>query len=351
MFGILSAASTKPNYSGSRAPMPLVVIEYYAGLTGLEFYAAGGTEIAAFESVSASGAVLANDPQSVHNLVDGVNRTCNECNMWAAPFVKGKPLTATLKFTNVVSVATIRVWNYNSSRVYASRGARHIIIALDDAVIFNGEVGRAPGDVRPSRSGYGELILFTSNPEVLNRVAAADKAIAAERAALNPTVDPGPELEDRPSTAGKTLVGAEGGLGQVSSSPLSVSHVEVDGGGGRDGGSRTEAVDADAAADADADADTGADADADSTPHLVASLLQPTPLLPPPMVPSVEGRLLRLNMLETWGDPYYIGLTGISFWGPPPLGSDDDDLVPIVLPNGVEQMEASPRDLNELSGR
>jgi hypothetical protein len=39
----------------------------------------------------------------------------------------------------------IRVWNYNKSRIYSTRGVKDIDILLDDSLIFKGEISKAPG--------------------------------------------------------------------------------------------------------------------------------------------------------------------------------------------------------------
>jgi hypothetical protein len=37
------------------------------------------------------------------------------------------------------------VWNYNESRIHASRGVRHAEIFMDAAPVFRGEIQQAPG--------------------------------------------------------------------------------------------------------------------------------------------------------------------------------------------------------------
>lgn len=48
--------------------------------------------------------------------------------------------------------------------------------------------------------------------------------------------------------------------------------------------------------------------------------------------------VIQLKLITTWGDPYYIGLTGIAILGA--------GLEPIPLSD--DQLQASPRDLNDL---
>ena len=57
---------------------------------------------------------------------------------------------------------------------------------------------------------------------------------------------------------------------------------------------------------------------------------------------NVTGHLyclvLQLNLITTWGDPHYVGLTGIAVLGA--------GLEP--LPLSADQLHASPCDLNDL---
>ena len=46
-----------------------------------------------------------------------------------------------------VVVSMIRVWNYNKSRLHSTRGVRDLNVYLDDALIFQGEIRKATGDL------------------------------------------------------------------------------------------------------------------------------------------------------------------------------------------------------------
>ena len=67
----------------------------------------------------------------------------------------------------------IRVWNYNKSRIHSSRGARFVEMALDGKLIFIGEIARASG-VLSKEDPYGDIILFTTDEDILTLVANHD---------------------------------------------------------------------------------------------------------------------------------------------------------------------------------
>jgi hypothetical protein len=111
------------------------------------------------------------DPRTVDNLLDGVNLTCDDLHAWLAPFSPGSHHYVCLAFDECVTIAMLRIWNYNKSRIHSYRGARYVEIALDGACVFKGELRQAPG--RASVLEYEancECILFTCNQRVLHLV-------------------------------------------------------------------------------------------------------------------------------------------------------------------------------------
>lgn len=244
---------------------------YYVGLTGIELYTADGVEIYEYESVhtnlvstnKSGGKDELPNPQPASNLFDGVNRTCNEVNMWLTPFTPNSEQTITFKLRENIVLASMRLWNYNSSRIHTYRGAKHVIISLDGKKVFDGEIGKAPGHVKHCEGGYGELILFTSDNGTLEKVAKVDRTLKDELASAEPAVDLGPEMEERPQTAGKLKAVKE-----------------------------------------------------QTKPSMGVTSTSPTA--------TFTGRVLRLDFLGTWGDQYYLGLTGLTIL--------DATLKPMELP-------------------
>jgi hypothetical protein len=70
----------------------------------------------------------------VDKLFDGVNKTTDDLHMWLAPFIPRGDHTVTMRLDSITTVACIRVWNYNKSRIHASRGGKYIEIHLDGQV-------------------------------------------------------------------------------------------------------------------------------------------------------------------------------------------------------------------------
>lgn len=55
---------------------------------------------------------------------------------------------------------------------------------------------------------------------------------------------------------------------------------------------------------------------------------------------GIKGRVIEINITDTWGDLFYVGLTGIEV-----IGSDGKP-IPINLNN----LKADPRDMNTIQG-
>ena len=68
------------------------------------------------------------DPRIVENLLNGVNRTRDDFNMWLAPFEAGKEHSITVTFKSSTRLALFRLWNYNKSRWVRTRMKSHIRI-------------------------------------------------------------------------------------------------------------------------------------------------------------------------------------------------------------------------------
>jgi hypothetical protein len=259
---------------------------HYVGLNGIEIFSSSGqhVDVQQIEADPADINVLPeydSDPRVVQNLVDGVNRTRDDLHMWLAPFTEGNNHTVHLEFTKPETIALIRIWNYNKSRIHSYRGARHVQMKLDDCIIFDGEIARACGGLLGGSEAFGDTILFTTDEDILAAVSEFDETFHGEMENFEDYYDDD-KFNARPGTA-----------------------------------------------------DTEQD---ESRPLTRIRMQSEETVLPVNVSPFPCGQYMQLNFKTTWGDPYYLGLTGIEV-----LGSDG---LPISLKQ--EQLQATPRDLNDL---
>ncbi|KAM3721461.1 Protein KATNIP [Dirofilaria immitis] len=74
------------------------------------------------------------------------------------------------------SIAMIRIWNYNESRVHALCGVHDLRIELDGITIFQGEISCA-FTFESEKESMGDTILFTTNDAILELIAENDKCL------------------------------------------------------------------------------------------------------------------------------------------------------------------------------
>ncbi|KAJ8953940.1 hypothetical protein NQ318_019182 [Aromia moschata] len=115
-----------------------------------------------------------NDPRIVSNLLDGVNRTQDDMHIWLAPFDSGCSHLITIEFAELTTIAMIRIWNYNKSRIHSYRGVRDIVIFLDHKPIFKGEIAKACGGILGGVHHFGDTILFTTDETILEDISKND---------------------------------------------------------------------------------------------------------------------------------------------------------------------------------
>ncbi|KYM94774.1 hypothetical protein ALC62_14369 [Cyphomyrmex costatus] len=77
-------------------------------------------------------------------------------------------------FEFTITIAMIRIWNYNKSRIHSFRGAKDVIIKLNDIIIFYGEIAKASGDDMGSLDSFGDTILFTTDENILELISKYD---------------------------------------------------------------------------------------------------------------------------------------------------------------------------------
>lgn len=262
--------------------------QHYVGLSGIEIFDDMGDPVK-FPSPKAQITAsppdvnilpgYGTDPRTIDKLLDGVNWTCDDLHVWLAPFNKGQVNTIQIDLQAIMTISIIRIWNYNKSRIHSFRGAKDLEIFIDNSLIFKGEIQKAPGRILDADQ-YCEYLVFTREEGIIRRIETFDWVKDFEHNSqadneLMSTI----RLQNRPGTASK--------------------HV------GEDGRPMTSAK------------------------------------IPKPIASSstIAGRKLRVLILDTWGDAYYVGLTGIQVLG-------------VEGPFAIQRpwIEATPRDMNVIPG-
>ena len=262
--------------------------QHYVGLSGLEIYDDMGNPLAFQEPKSQISAIppdvnilpgYGTDPRTVDKLLDGVNWTCDDLHVWLAPFTKGQANVVTIDLRCPVTISLIRIWNYNKSRIHSFRGAKDMEVYIDRQLVFKGEISKAPGRVLDADQ-YCEYILLTREEGIISRIDTFDwvKSFEHNQDADNELMST-IRLQNRPGTASKRI--------------------------GEDGRPMTSAK--------------------------VTKAL--------PSSASVCGRKFRVLIVDTWGDAYYVGLTGLQL-----IGVEG----PLALQKAW--IEANPRDMNVIPG-
>ncbi|KAM8836946.1 katanin-interacting protein isoform 2-T2 [Spinachia spinachia] len=271
---------------------------HYVGLNGLEAFSSSGEPLrpAHIRADPPDINVLpayGKDPRVVTNLIDGVNRTQDDMHLWLAPFSPGRSHAVFLDFGAPFQVAMIRVWNYNKSRIHSFRGVREVEMLLDGRCIFRGEIAKASGTLSGELDQFGDTILFTTDDEILEAMSRYDETFLGE--GEGPESRAAEEELQRPRTAD----------GEGEERPFTQAGFRGD--------------------------------DLALKVHLHPTV--------GPSEDNVEfipgthtGKCLRLELLFTWGDSHYMGLTGLEV-----VGKDGEG-----LPLHLSMMAASPRDLNDL---
>lgn len=279
----------------------------FVGLAGIEIFDGHGFPVVMkdpLKQVSADPPSInvlpeyERDPRTPDKLFDQVNLTQDDLHVWLAPFFPGRQAhTITVDLERTMSLSMIRVWNYNKSRLHSSRGVKDMEILLDDEPVFVGEIRQAPG-VLTSPEEACEHILFTQDEAVLRAVEdhdwlpahlPLDDVLETEGMQQGDTMDFKTRETSvaRPPTAGLQSGNGEGMTRHgIDGRPLTRANIERR---------------------------------------------------------QTRGRTctsITLIIHSTWGDRFYVGLTALEILSA--------SLEPIPL--DPSQIDASPRDLNDLEG-
>ena len=254
---------------------------HYVGLSGLELFDASGAPVTVRDPTTAIHAIpstvndlpgYGSDPRTVDKLLNGANTTCSDLHCWLAPFTPGAMHTVTLTLDAPVKLGMLRVWNYNKSRVHAARGARRVRATLDGVCVFDGELRAAPGTAAEAHA-HAEVILFCTDEPFLCALDAFDAThYAPAAAAAAATADD--------DCAAATI---------ANGSAAAASSIDEE---------RPRTAEKVSAAGA-ASAARGSHAD---RPRTCANLPAADPCSSTSKRPAPVGRVLRLQLMSTWGE-------------------------------------------------
>lgn len=271
---------------------------HYVGLNGIEIFSSTGEPVKPVHITADPPDInilpaYGKDPRVVTNLIDGVHRTQDDMHLWLAPFTPGRRHVISVDLGVRCCLAMIRVWNYNKSRIHSFRGAREMEMILDGRCIFRGEIAKASGTLSGALDQFGDTILFTTDDDILEAMAQFDDTFGGEMEMGGQSVEE--EELQRPRTAD----------GEGEERPFTQA-------GFRKG-------------------DTPMDLDRIPAAEPCADAAEETTGL-------YTGSILQVNLMSSWGDPHYMGLTGLEVVG---KGGESISL-------DVSMVTASPRDLNDL---
>lgn len=180
---------------------------FYVGLAGLELFDDNGTHIKIpKEQIKADPADIntlpgyGKDPRTIDKLIDGTYLTCDDVHMWLTPFTFGKNHWVFMDLGSARSLALIRIWNYNKSRIHSVRGVRNLAIYVDKKLVFDGEIKKASGRIGDCRERC-EYIMFTEQENLIRMI---EKGDWLNNLTVEPIEEERREIE-RPGTANKEL--------------------------------------------------------------------------------------------------------------------------------------------------
>ncbi|KAL0871387.1 hypothetical protein ABMA27_005120 [Loxostege sticticalis] len=174
--------------------------KYLVGMNGIELFDMHGNAVNIEKVWTDSDTGDHSSHGRAECVADGVVRTRDERHAWTAPAPRALPVALSVLLANCTKLALLRIWNYNKSRIYSTRGVRLVQIKLDDQVIFHGEIARSSGELKGPLPSFGDTILFTKDPNILEAIMINDKnfqALLKDNEPMNESTI----IEQRPLTA------------------------------------------------------------------------------------------------------------------------------------------------------
>ena len=211
---------------------------------------------------------------------------------WLTPFEPELPNKLWVALGEKRKISVIRIWNYNKSRIHAFRGARNVEVYVHGTLVYEGEIQRAPGMLTGADS-FATLVCLTKDAELVSSIANRHwLSLDAETDNMFAEI-----ASDRPATAGSPG-GNEQPLGTMDWREAFAD-------------ARNQMADRPGTAVARKN-------NSEPTKN-IAPIQQPEQVAPaqPPReaASSAHGTELCFEVIQTWGDPHYVGLSGLEVYG------------------------------------
>ena len=350
---------------------------HYVGLSGIEFFDEHGAQVdfndksqCKYYAEPANINVLPEynaDPRTVDKLFDNNNYTCDDMHVWLAPKAE-EPAKISMNFSQTKTISMIRIWNYNKSRIHSYRGAKWIQIYADKRKIFDGKIRKAAGNLN-AMDNCAEVILFTFNETILSNIEIEDHMLNDED--NNKNIDHTSALlseawdeirNQRPNTGDTSL--SRTTRARTPTKTYEEVYKETHGQHAETTSVRPRTMAAGrklSIGDSSNSFDNsmldtlleemGETSDDPNSPKFknektlkdksrFNTKSESTYALTSPPKYFIKGEELEILFLTTWGDPHFMGLTGMEIL----VWEDDKGIVPFPL--NLSHMEASPPDIN-----
>lgn len=149
----------------------------FIGLNGIEIFDPLGKRSVVKNIYLVDSAEKRHQLADLRKLVDSVVRTHDDNHIWQFRLGRREqtlPLSIVIQLAEPVTIALLRIWNYNKSRIHSYRGIKFVQIKLQSQLIFSGEIAKASGELCGSVENFGDTILFTTNEAILEKISHFD---------------------------------------------------------------------------------------------------------------------------------------------------------------------------------
>jgi len=261
------------------------------------------------------------------NLVNDHRFSCDDRKGWLAN--KAEKNRLMIHFECKIKISMIRFWNYNKNRVYSYRGVKELRIFFDGNLIFKGEIKKAPGLACNNINECVDMILFTCDQDILDSIQSNDpiqdiqlslclKEKLKQMKQMNVIDNTESKLQRRRSNCSTKSTSSL--LCQATAVQPLLTYQQV--------------LNIEEELYNERSPTAGCihpNIPTTNTTSMIA--FEPTAV-------GLKGRHLNINLTETWGDQYYLGLNGLAVL----IQNENGDMEEFQL--NPDQISAMPSDIN-----